>query len=181
MTISFNPTRAWGYLLGNRVTTRYKPARDRHLVSDSGQGPLGGRFIDAGDLEHYGAFLHNGAPVLGFALAAAHSNFQRLGRHGLVREDLDEQPAFATQKVHAGNAAGLDLSSRDPGITQGLQTELAVRDAITARRDAFHPAALAFAELHPLGHHWHINTDSLSDASSDVLTYLRNDHQYVIT
>ena len=38
---------------------------------------------------------------------------------------------------------------------QALQAVLAEGDRIAAQGVALHLPALAFAELHPLGHHWH--------------------------
>src|SRR5947207_15366343 len=72
-----------------------------------------------------------------------------------MREDADEQAPFATHKVLRRDAAGFDLPRGNPGGRQCLQSVFAKGDRIAALSDAFHLAALAFAELHPLGHHWH--------------------------
>src|SRR5689334_17606353 len=62
---------------GHRVAALDEPARDRHLVRDAGQGLLGRRLVDAGDLEHHRAGLHDGHPVFRLALALTHAGFER--------------------------------------------------------------------------------------------------------
>src|SRR5205814_7108649 len=74
--------------------------------------------------------------------------------------------AFATHKVLCGDAAGFNLTRRDPRGRQGLQTVFAEGDRIAALSDAFHLAALAFAELHPLGHHWHKTPNTFESNAS---------------
>jgi hypothetical protein len=62
-----------------------------------------------------------------------------------------------------GDAAGLDLAGGDPPGLGRLQAEVAERHRVAAARVALHLAALAFAELHPLGHHWHGTPTSISN------------------
>src|SRR4030095_12202449 len=63
--------------LCHRATSLHAPARDAHLVGHARQAALGGRGIDAGDLEHHGARLHDAHPVFRLALALAHARLER--------------------------------------------------------------------------------------------------------
>src|SRR5687767_11386760 len=72
-----------------------------------------------------------------------------------MREDADEQPALALEEVAGGDARRLDLPGGDPAGFEGHQPVLAERDGIAAGGVSLHLAALAFAELHPLGHQRH--------------------------
>ena len=70
------------------------------------------------------------------------------------------------RKCDARHAAGFDLPGGDPAASSRLQAVFAERDGIAAGGVAFHLAALAFAELHPLGHHWHKTPISVLDFKS---------------
>src|SRR5690242_2860422 len=128
----------------------HKPARNGHLVGDTGQGALGGWLVDAADFEHDRAGADDGHPVFGFALSLTHARLERLTGDGLVRKDANMDAAFATQKVAARDAAGLDLPGRDPRTLERLQAVFAKRDSIAAGGVAFHLASLAFAVANPL-------------------------------
>ena len=65
-------------------------------------------------------------PVLRLALALAHPRLGRDGRHRLVREDADVQPALAADELGRGDAAGLDRLGRQPAALERLQAEVAV-------------------------------------------------------
>ena len=72
-----------------------------------------------------------------------------------MREDPDEDAALAAEEVRRGNASRLDLPGGDPRGLQALQPVIAEGNRVAAAGVAAHLAALAFAELHPLGHHGH--------------------------
>src|SRR5439155_7303405 len=85
----------------------------------------------------------------------AHARLQRLSADRLVREDADEQAAFAAEVVRGGDSAGLDLAGADPRGLGRLQAVCAEGDGVPARGVAFHLSALAFAELDSFGHQGH--------------------------
>src|SRR6185437_7830175 len=147
------------------MPTMHEPARHGHLVGHPSQGALGGRLIDAGDLEHDRARLDDGDPVFRLAFALTHTRFKRLARHRFVREDPDKHTTFAAKEVAACHTTGLNLPRGNPRRLERLETIFAERDVIAARRVALHLSALAFAVSNPLGHHWHKTPRSLSKES----------------
>ena len=112
-------------------------------MGDAGQRFAGDRLFDTADFVNDLAFADHRHPAIGLALALAHSNLDRLGRHRLVRKNTDVHPAFAVQVVVGGHAAGFDLAGRDPAGAQHLQAVVAEDDAIGALGLAADPAALA--------------------------------------
>src|SRR5439155_23895096 len=133
----------------------HQAATKRHLVRHPGQGVAGGGFGQAADLVQDHARLDHGGPVLGLALALAHTRLRRARRPRLVREDANVQPPLAAHRVSGGDAAGFDRLSTQPAAFEGLQAELAERYGVAAGSLTFYPAALAFSKLYPLGHERH--------------------------
>src|SRR5919202_1214275 len=105
------------------------------------------RLGHAGELEHHAARLHDGDPVLGRTLAGAHPRLGRLGRHGLVREDVDPDLAAALDLARHRDSSRLDLPIRDPGRLERLQAEVAELHLSLALRDALPAPALDLPEL----------------------------------
>src|SRR5687768_18375928 len=59
------------------------------LLTREAKGFLRERLVDAGELEHHAAGLHDGDPPFGRALAGAHARLRRLLRVRLVRKEVD--------------------------------------------------------------------------------------------
>ena len=96
------------------VSARNDLALDGQLVDGQTQGLLGGLLVDAVDLEHDAAGLHDGDPRLGVALAGTHAGLGRLLRDGLVGEDGDPHLAATLHVTGHGDTSSLDLAVRDP-------------------------------------------------------------------
>src|SRR5262249_54223608 len=103
------------------------------------------RMIDALDLVHDAARLDHGNPLLGVALALAHTRLERLLGHRLVGEDADPQLAAALQVAGDGDTGGLDLPRRDPRRLGRLQGVVAEGDVVAALGVALAAAPMVLA------------------------------------
>src|SRR5438445_11682133 len=99
-------------------------------MGDAGQGALGGRLVDAADLEHDRAGADDSHPVFRLAFSLAHARLERFAGDGLVREDANMNATLATQKVAARDAAGFNLPGCDPRSLEGLQAVFAKRHSV---------------------------------------------------
>src|SRR5947208_2344459 len=87
---------------------------------------------DSLELEEDAPRLHDRHPVLGRALALAHSRLRRLHRHRLVRKDAYPHLAAALDEARDRDARRLDLAVRDPRRLERLKPELAEGDGRAA-------------------------------------------------
>src|SRR5580765_5367411 len=108
---------------------------------------------DAFELEHDSAGLDHGDPLLGGALALAHSGLCRLLRDRFVREHPDPHLAAALDAARDRHARRLDLAARDPRRLERQEPELAEGHLAAAVRLAAHAAALLLSVLDALRHH----------------------------
>src|SRR5688572_3277194 len=101
---------------------------DRQLVAGQAHGL--GRLVlrHAGHLEEDPAGLDDRDPVVGRALARAHSDLGRLLGDRLVGEDADPDLAAALDVTGHRASSSLYLARRDPRRFLGHQRELAERD-----------------------------------------------------
>jgi hypothetical protein len=116
----------------------HEPGSDRHLESNAGQSLLRRCFVNTLNLEKHGPGL-----------------FERFGGDRFMRENPDKDPTFTPHKVTGRHTTGFDLLGGDPGMSQGLQSKLTERDRVATAGNSAILTALTFAELNPLGHHWH--------------------------
>src|SRR2546421_14569 len=121
----------------------------RELVAREPERFLGERLRNAGELEHHATRLDHGHPVLGRALPGAHAGLRRLGRYGLVREDVDPDLAAALDLARHRDSGSLDLPVRDPAVLERLEPEIAELDRRLTLRVPGPAAALVLAELRP--------------------------------
>src|SRR5439155_11936697 len=127
------------------------PCPDRQLPAGEAKRLLGKRLVDAGELEHHAAGLHDGNPVLGRALAGAHARLGRLLRDRLVREDVDPDLAAAADLARHRDSRRLDLAVRHPAGLERLQAVVAGLHRRLALREASPAPTLVLAELGLLG------------------------------
>src|SRR5207248_10081713 len=99
--------------------------------------------------------LDHRRPVLGLALGLAHAGFRGDGSHRLVWEDPTVQATLPAHRVGRGDTPRLDRLGTEPAALDRLETEIAERHRIAARRVTFYLAALAFSKLYSLGHQRH--------------------------
>src|ERR671931_465991 len=98
---------------------------DRKLPAGKTERLLREALVDAGELEHHAAGLHDGDPVLRRALAGAHARLGGLLRHRLVREDVDPDLPAAADLARHRDSRGLDLAVGDPARVERLEAVLA--------------------------------------------------------
>src|SRR5512139_920479 len=96
--------------------------------------------------------LHDGHPVLGGPLPAAHPGLGGFHGHRLVREDPDPHLAVALDEARDRDARRLDLPVGDPRRLERLQRELAERDRGAAMGHALGAAPHLLAVLDTLRH-----------------------------
>src|SRR5919197_6414986 len=120
---------------------------DRKLPAGKTERLLREALVDAGELEHHAAGLHDGDPVLGCALAGAHARLGRLLRHRLVGEDVDPDLPAAADLARHRDSRGLDLAVGHPPGLHRFQAEVARLHTGLALREARATAALVLAEL----------------------------------
>src|SRR6478752_4789105 len=125
----------------------HEPGLHRQLHGRQPDRLAGQRLGHAGQLEHDAAGLDHGHPVLGRALAGAHARLGRLGRDGLVREDVDPDLAAALDLAGLGDTGGLDLPVGDPALLHRLQPVLAELHAGAALGQAGAASAVRLAVL----------------------------------
>src|SRR5476649_2821289 len=101
--------------------TRDELGRDREFCLAQTHGFLGGRQIDAVDLEQDAARLDLGHPEFRRALARTHAHFGGLLGHRHVREDADPDAAGALHFARDGAARRLDLARIQPFRLQRLE------------------------------------------------------------
>src|SRR5262245_33407265 len=95
----------------------------RQLGGAEAQRLACGFLVDAVDLKHDTAGLHPAGPVVDRALAFAHADLGRLGRHRYIREHPDPHPALALHFTRNRAAGRLDLASGDAVRFHRLQSE----------------------------------------------------------
>src|SRR5579871_3525259 len=114
------------------------------------------------------ARLHDRDPMIGSALAFAHTGFSRLLGDRLIRKHADPDLAAALDEARHGDTAGLDLPVGDPSRLEHLQPIVAERQRRSAPCFAGHAAALLLAILHFL---WHQHNEVLSSRFSVKLQF----------
>src|SRR5918994_4312254 len=107
----------------------------RQLLAREREGLTGERLGDSGELEHDATRLDDGHPVLRGALARAHAGLGRLGRDGLVREDVDPDLAAALDLARHRDPGRLDLPTGDPAGLERLDPVVAELDLGLAARE----------------------------------------------
>lgn len=132
-----------------------KAAADADFVRGEAAGLTGGGFIDARDFEHHVAWKDNGDPEFGSALTFTHSDFRRTLGDGLVRENADEDLAFALEEAGEGHTAGFDLVVFDPATVEELEAEVTEIELVAAGGVATAIAALLFAVFGSAGEKCH--------------------------
>src|SRR5581483_2282153 len=98
------------------------------------------------------AGTHDGHPVIGRALALAHTGFSRLLGHGLVGEQAQPHLAAALDETRHGDARRLDLAVGDVARLQDLQAVVAEGQRRAAPRLATAAPALLLAVLNFFRH-----------------------------
>src|SRR5262245_34073787 len=126
---------------------RHDLGLDRQLAACEPERLFRERLVDAGQLEHHATGLHDGDPVLGRALAGAHTRLGRLLRHRLVGEDVDPDLAAAADLAGHRDSRGLDLAVRHPAGLERLQPVVAGLHRRLALRDPAPAASLVLAVL----------------------------------
>src|SRR5690606_32813868 len=101
-------------------------------------------------VEHL-AGLDFGDPVLRVALTVTHTDFGRLLRDGLIRENANPDTAATLDVTVDGTTSGFDLTSGQTATAGGLQTELTERHVGTTGRQTGVAALLLFAILSARG------------------------------
>src|SRR5690606_9772051 len=102
-----------------------EPGAHRQLGGSEPQRLARGLLVDAVDLEHDPARLHPAGPVFRRALALAHTDLGRLGRHRHVREYPDPHPAGPLHVAGDRPAGRFDLARGHALRIDRLQAETA--------------------------------------------------------
>src|SRR5579862_3017111 len=146
-----------------RVVTLHEARLERKLVCGQTHGFLRHLRRYALHLKEHLAGTDNRDPVIGSALALAHTGFGRLLGDRLVGEKT--QPDLAATLDEAGHrhTAGFNLPVGDVTALHDLQSVIAERKLASAPRLAAHEAALLLAKLDLL---WHQHNQTLKTASS---------------
>src|SRR6056297_1426180 len=121
------------------VFANHDAGLDRQLHGGKAQGLECHAFADAVDLEHHAPGLDLADPAIDRALALAHADLDRLGRHRHVRENPDPDPALALHVARHGAARGLDLTRGHTLGLRGLEpvaAEVEIRAALGLALDA---------------------------------------------
>src|SRR5215211_4701223 len=103
--------------------------------------------LDARELEHDAAGLHDRHPVFRRALPRAHARLGGLLGDRLVGEDVDPDLAATLDAPGHGDTSRLDLAVRDPARLERLQPEVAEVDRLLALGEPAPAAAVLLSEL----------------------------------
>src|SRR5450759_2962386 len=114
---------------------------------------------DAFHLEQDLAGTDDGDPVVGSALALAHTGFGRLLGDRLVGKEAQPDFSATLDEARHGDTAGFDLAVGDVAALHDLEAVIAEGQLAAAPGLAGHAAALLLAVLHFL---WHQHKSALS-------------------
>src|SRR5208282_2711132 len=113
---------------------------------------------------------HHRNPMIGRALALAHTGFGRLLGHWLIRKYPDPDLSPALHKAGHRHAAGFNLPVGDPPRLKHLQPEVAKRQRAAAPGLPGHPPALLLAVLNFLWHQHKVSSLLPSSARIVILS-----------
>lgn len=130
-------------------------AAEAELRGGQTAGFTGGGLVHAGNFKQHVPRKHDRDPKLRCAFALTHSDFWWALRNGLVRENADEDLAFALQETRDGDAAGFDVDVLDPAAVKRLKSELAEVELVAAGGVATAIAALVLAIFNSAGKKGH--------------------------
>src|SRR5690606_25053979 len=129
----------------------HEAGADAELVPRQAEGLAGDVLGDAVELVEDATGADDRHPVVGRALALAHSGLEGLLRERLVGEDADPDLATALDVAGHGDTRRLDLPRRDVSAGGRLQPEVAEGHVGAAVREAAHLTFLHLAVLDTLG------------------------------
>src|SRR6185436_20844401 len=122
---------SWGVLQSGAELAGHEGAAQGQLGSGQRERLARQSLRHAVDLVEHLAGLDLSHVVLRVALAVAHTDFGRLLRDRLVREDADEDPAATLDVTRDRTTCGLDLARGQATTLRGLQAEITERHVRT--------------------------------------------------